>query len=152
MTFSRNGDHVVSLLGTAEADDQDRVVNRRGFADQAWRVDVPQPELRPDPVSGSRRVLPRPIEEIFHVGLGAGPGVGCVAMVEHGETGVFGDPIALEPVELAEAAGNGHPCEHQLRQRDQVPGGISAAAEPQPSAQIGHPRGGGFAIEPECVR
>ena len=50
---------------------------------------------------------PRPFQQVFHVGLGARAGVGAVAVVEHGQAGVFGDPVAAQSVECAQAARQG---------------------------------------------
>jgi len=73
--------------------------------------------------------LPGPIEEVFQVVLSTRAWVGAVAVVEHGESGILGDPVAAEPFDLSQATGKWHPGEDQLRQGDQVPGASPPAAE-----------------------
>ncbi len=74
--------------------------------------------------------LPGPVEKVFQVGLSAGAWVGAMAVVKQGESGILGDLVVAEPVDLSEAARKRQPREDEFRQGDQVPRGVTAAAEP----------------------
>ena len=74
-----------------------------------------------------------------------------MAVVEHGEAGVVGDPVAVETGEGAEAAGEGEAGEGDLGQGDEMARGVAAAAEAEAGGQVAEADRVELGVEPEGV-
>ena len=144
---------VLATLRAPKTNNEDRVVGGRVPS----RAGAGKPIVGRGAVHGhctapERGALPGPLKQVFQIGLSTWPRVGAVAMVEQGEPGVVGDPIAVEPVDLPQPAGKRHAGKDELCQRDQVAGSVATASQAQSSGQISHSRTGRIAVVPQSVR